>query len=142
MLVARKQLSDSVVYAITKLIFENKDYFKLTNLELSKLREAVAIPFHSGASKYFNEYSIKEKPYSSASIAGYLQEGAEVKILKTKWNMHQIIQDQKRAWIEKKSLKEVRLIKSSNRYEVKIYALSFRQLPSLKGSFYLCGSYW
>nr|WP_263326515.1 TAXI family TRAP transporter solute-binding subunit [Neobacillus sp. Marseille-Q6967] len=62
MLVARSDLSDDLVYDITKAIFENLDKVthakgKLINVE--KALNGVGIEVHQGAQKYFDEKGVK-----------------------------------------------------------------------------------
>jgi uncharacterized protein len=62
MLVARKDLSEQVVYDITKAIFENLDKVTHAKGKLIKVENAlngVGIEVHPGAKKYFDEKGVK-----------------------------------------------------------------------------------
>ena len=65
-LISSTDVSDEIVYALTKSIFENFDTFKrlhpaFANLnKTDMLKNGLSIPFHSGAVRYYQE-------------AGYLQ---------------------------------------------------------------------
>ena len=64
MLVVRSDLSESVVYDITKAIFENTDKVTHAKGKLIKAENAlkgVGIDVHPGAKKYFDEKGIKAK---------------------------------------------------------------------------------
>ena len=61
LLVTRADLSDDLVYNITKTIFENLDALKETHsaansIQLEAVRKGMPIPLHPGAEKYFNEH--------------------------------------------------------------------------------------
>ncbi|WP_319372321.1 TAXI family TRAP transporter solute-binding subunit [uncultured Ilyobacter sp.] len=61
LLVTRADLSDDLVYNITKTIFENLDALKETHsaansIKLESVRKGMPIPLHPGAEKYFNEH--------------------------------------------------------------------------------------
>ncbi len=60
MLIVNKNVSDDVVYAITKTIFDNipelaKAHNKAAEFDLAKAMNGVTIPLHPGAEKYFKE---------------------------------------------------------------------------------------
>ncbi|WP_319201563.1 TAXI family TRAP transporter solute-binding subunit [uncultured Ilyobacter sp.] len=60
LLVTRADLSDDLVYDITKTIFENLDALKETHsaansIKLETVKKGMPIPLHPGAEKYFNE---------------------------------------------------------------------------------------
>ena len=64
MLVVRDDLSEDVVYDITKAIFENLDQVAHAKAELIKAENAlngVGIDVHPGAQKYFDEKGVKAK---------------------------------------------------------------------------------
>lgn len=59
-LVARNSVSEDVVYEIIKGIFDNqtlieREHIKGAELSLTTAQQGIAIPFHPGAQKYFNE---------------------------------------------------------------------------------------
>jgi len=59
-LVTRAELSDDIVYNMTKTIFENLDALKQTHsaandITLDSVRTGMPIPFHPGAEKYLQE---------------------------------------------------------------------------------------
>ena len=59
-LIAADDLSEDVVYNVTKGIFENIDAIKATHAKGAELSadngvQGVSIPFHAGAEKYFKE---------------------------------------------------------------------------------------
>lgn len=59
-LLASDKLEESIVYNITKQLYENKDRIKLDNLidfklDIEKATAGVPIKFHSGAEKYYKE---------------------------------------------------------------------------------------
>jgi TRAP transporter TAXI family solute receptor len=61
LLVTRADLSDDLVYNITKTIFENLDALRETHsaansIKLESVRKGMPIPLHPGAEKYFNEH--------------------------------------------------------------------------------------
>ena len=61
LLVTRSDLSDDLVYDITKTIFENLDALKETHsaansIKLETVKKGMPIPLHPGAEKYFNEH--------------------------------------------------------------------------------------
>ncbi len=63
MLVTRMELSEDLVYNITKALFENLDQFGATHergkdLTLETATEAMSIPLHPGAARYFEEQGI------------------------------------------------------------------------------------
>jgi TRAP transporter TAXI family solute receptor len=60
LLVTRSELSDDVVYDITKTVFENLDSLASTHasgkeINLEGVEAGMPIPFHPGATKYFDE---------------------------------------------------------------------------------------
>ncbi|WP_432663702.1 TAXI family TRAP transporter solute-binding subunit [Wukongibacter baidiensis] len=62
LLVTREDLSEELVYNITKTIFENLDALADTHnaakqISIDKVKEGMSIPLHPGAEKYFNEKS-------------------------------------------------------------------------------------
>lgn len=62
LLVTRADLSEELVYNITKTIFENLDTLVDTHnaakkISIDKVSEGMPIPLHPGAEKYFNEQS-------------------------------------------------------------------------------------
>ncbi|MDR6123166.1 TRAP transporter TAXI family solute receptor [Bacillus sp. SLBN-46] len=62
MLVVRSDLSEKVVYDITKAIFENLDQVTHAKGKLIKVENAlngVGIDVHPGAQKYFDEKGVK-----------------------------------------------------------------------------------
>ena len=61
LLVTRADLSDDLVYDITKTIFENLDALRETHsaansIKLETVKKGMPIPLHPGAEKYFNEH--------------------------------------------------------------------------------------
>ncbi len=63
MLVVNKNLSDDVVYTITKILFENigdvaKAHNKGAEITLAHAADGVTIPFHPGAAKYLKEKGV------------------------------------------------------------------------------------
>lgn len=62
-LVVREDMSEELVYNMTKAIFENLDTLVSTHaaakdIKLEKVKKGVPIPFHPGAEKYFKEKGI------------------------------------------------------------------------------------
>jgi TRAP-type uncharacterized transport system substrate-binding protein len=62
-LIAHPKLSESVVYDMTKALFENQAdlaaaHAKGKVLSLQGAATGVSIPFHSGAAKYFKEKGV------------------------------------------------------------------------------------
>lgn len=60
LLVTREELSEELVYNITKTIFENLDTLAQTHsaakkISIDTVRDGMPIPLHPGAEKYFNE---------------------------------------------------------------------------------------
>ncbi|MCL1875389.1 MAG: TAXI family TRAP transporter solute-binding subunit [Synergistaceae bacterium] len=63
-LVVHEDLSEDIVYAMTKALFENKEelstaHAKGKELDINLARNGVTIPFHPGAEKYFQEVGLK-----------------------------------------------------------------------------------
>ena len=63
LLIADADMSDDVVYEITKLIFENKDYLIkqhncFNNLDLETAAKNITIPLHPGAERYYREKGV------------------------------------------------------------------------------------
>jgi hypothetical protein len=61
LLVTRAELSEDLVYNITKVIFENLQTLRDThsaakNIDISKVEKGMPIPLHPGAKKYFDEH--------------------------------------------------------------------------------------
>jgi len=59
-LIVKKDLSDDVVYNLTKALFEKKDELAQANakgaeLDVNEAVQGVSVPFHPGAEKYFKE---------------------------------------------------------------------------------------
>jgi TRAP transporter TAXI family solute receptor len=59
-MVARKDLSDDLIYKITKTIFENKDYLLgrhkfFADLKPENIQSGLVAPLHPGAEKYYKE---------------------------------------------------------------------------------------
>ncbi|MBR5730527.1 MAG: TAXI family TRAP transporter solute-binding subunit [Firmicutes bacterium] len=64
MVLVRDDVSEDVVYSITKTIFDGKDkiqHGKAADLDLSFATSVTAVPFHKGAAKYFAEKNITVK---------------------------------------------------------------------------------
>lgn len=64
-LVASNDLSEDVVYELTKALFENKDRLEASNAKFAELDpekavQGISVPFHPGAEKYFREIGIIE----------------------------------------------------------------------------------
>lgn len=62
MLVIRADLSEDLVYKVTKAIFENTDklgHAKAKEIKLENVLAGVSIPVHPGAKKYFDEKGVK-----------------------------------------------------------------------------------
>jgi TRAP transporter TAXI family solute receptor len=64
MVIVRADMSDDVVYELTKMMFENKDYLVQQNksafgtISLESAVEGLTIPMHPGAEKYFKEKGV------------------------------------------------------------------------------------
>jgi TRAP transporter TAXI family solute receptor len=62
MLVVRSDLSEDLVYKVTKAIFENTDklgHAKAKEIKLENALAGVSLPVHPGAKKYFDEKGVK-----------------------------------------------------------------------------------
>lgn len=62
MLVIRADLSEDLVYKVTKAIFENTDklgHAKAKEIKLENALAGVSVPVHPGAKKYFDEKGVK-----------------------------------------------------------------------------------
>ncbi|MDH4616542.1 TAXI family TRAP transporter solute-binding subunit [Brevibacillus sp. AY1] len=62
MLVIRTDLSEDLVYKVTKAIFENTDklgHAKAKEIKLENALAGVSVPVHPGAKKYFDEKGVK-----------------------------------------------------------------------------------
>lgn len=62
MLVIRSDLSEDLVYNVTKAIFENLDqlgHAKAKEIQLENALQGVSIPVHPGAKKYFDEHGVQ-----------------------------------------------------------------------------------
>ncbi|WP_421617003.1 TAXI family TRAP transporter solute-binding subunit [Brevibacillus sp. TJ4] len=62
MLVIRSDLSEDLVYKVTKAIFENIDqlgHAKAKEIKLENALQGVSIPVHPGAKKYFDEHGVQ-----------------------------------------------------------------------------------
>ncbi|WP_139492324.1 TAXI family TRAP transporter solute-binding subunit [Brevibacillus dissolubilis] len=62
MLVVRKDLSEDLVYKVTKAIFENTDklgHAKAKEISVEKALQGVSLPIHPGAKKFFDEKGVK-----------------------------------------------------------------------------------
>ncbi|UKK96819.1 TAXI family TRAP transporter solute-binding subunit [Brevibacillus brevis] len=62
MLLIRSDLSNDLVYKVTKAIFENSDklgHAKAKEIKLENVKNGVSIPVHPGAQKYFDEKGVK-----------------------------------------------------------------------------------
>ncbi|QRG68424.1 TAXI family TRAP transporter solute-binding subunit [Brevibacillus choshinensis] len=62
MLVVRADLSEDLVYKITKAIFENTDklgHAKAKEIKLESVLAGVSLPIHPGAKKFFDEKGVK-----------------------------------------------------------------------------------
>lgn len=61
-IIARNDVSEDVIYAFTKGLFENKGEFehaKAAELDVNTAVSGVSIPFHPGAEKYYKEVGVK-----------------------------------------------------------------------------------
>ena len=138
-LVVREDLQDSLVYAMTKVIFENLDFLQTThkkwqNVSLMKSRLGVGIPFHHGAEDYFKRQvvAVRQKPYSMAPTIGYVNRGMKLKIYTDKWNMSKITTiTGEKGWVpgNQITLKEEGKLQG---FRVRSEHLNFRNAPSLK----------
>ena len=144
-LVTQAQLPDSLVYAISKLVFENTDYLqkehhqKWAQVELMHSHKGIGIPFHPGAKAYFDEnvVPVTQRPYYKAPVIGYVRQGAKVKIYKNKWNRYKVMtKNFQQGWIKRKFVRRESVTRQSNIKggEVTAYRLNFRRKPSLKAS--------
>ncbi len=137
-LVVREDLQDSLVYAMTKVIFENLDFLKTThkkweNVSIMKSRLGVGIPFHHGAAEYFKRQviAVRKKPYSMAPTIGFVNRGMKLKIYTDKWNMSKITTiTGEKGWIPEDQITEKKEGKLEG-YRVKCQHLNFRNGPSL-----------
>lgn len=137
-LCVRSDIPESLVYAISKLIFENTDTLatshpKWDNADLMYSRLGVGIPFHPGAARYFEENTVvvKKRPYDGAPMIGYVRQGTKLSIIKEKWNRYQVsTPNHQVGWIEKKFVGDVSKA-GLNGYVVKASSLNFRNQPSL-----------
>ncbi|MDF2679144.1 MAG: C4-dicarboxylate transporter substrate-binding protein [Brevibacillus sp.] len=62
MLVVRADLSEDLVYKVTKAIFDNTDklgHAKAKEIKMDKVLAGVSLPVHPGAKKYFDEKGVK-----------------------------------------------------------------------------------
>jgi TRAP-type uncharacterized transport system substrate-binding protein len=62
MLVVRADLSEDLVYKVTKAIFENTDklgHAKAKEIKLESVLAGVSLPVHPGAKKFFDEKGVK-----------------------------------------------------------------------------------
>lgn len=64
--VTSAKVPEEVVYAVTKEVFDNLDYFKTLHpcyqdLTKKDMLEALSAPFHSGAKKYYKEAGLMKK---------------------------------------------------------------------------------
>ncbi|MED4583361.1 TAXI family TRAP transporter solute-binding subunit [Brevibacillus choshinensis] len=62
MLVVRADLSEDLVYKVTKAIFDNTDklgHAKAKEIKMDKALAGVSLPVHPGAKKYFDEKGVK-----------------------------------------------------------------------------------
>lgn len=62
MLLVRSDLSDDLVYKVTKAIFDNTDklgHAKAKEIKMDSVLAGVSIPIHPGAKKYFDEKGVK-----------------------------------------------------------------------------------
>ncbi|WNC15767.1 TAXI family TRAP transporter solute-binding subunit [Brevibacillus brevis] len=62
MLVIRADLSEDLVYKVTKAIFENTDklgHAKAKEIKMDSVLSGVSLPVHPGAKKYFDEKGVK-----------------------------------------------------------------------------------
>lgn len=140
-LVVREDLSDSLVYAITKVIFENLDFLKTThkkweNVGIMKSRLGIGIPFHHGAEEYFEKQvvAVRKKPYSMARTIGYVDRGMKLKIYTDKWKMSKITTiTGEKGWIPESQITDKKEGKIQG-YRVKTQHLNFRKAPSLKNT--------
>lgn len=62
-IIASNDLSEEIVYEITKELFENKDTLTASNAKFGELDEntavqGISVPFHSGAEEYYQEIGI------------------------------------------------------------------------------------
>ena len=72
LLVARADVDQNVIYAITKSVFENLDYLKrvdplMADLSLEKALAGMVMPLHPGALRYYEEAGLISNPASKRS---------------------------------------------------------------------------
>jgi TRAP transporter TAXI family solute receptor len=140
-LVVREDLEDSLVYAMTKVIFENLSFLKTThkkweNVGIMKSRLGVGIPFHDGAEEYFKRQvvAVRKKPYSMAPTIGYVNRGMKLKIYTDKWNMSKITTiTGEKGWVPGDQITDKKEGKHRG-FKVKAQNLNFRKAPSLKNT--------
>jgi TRAP transporter TAXI family solute receptor len=63
LLIAKGDLSDDLVYELTKLIFENREYLLSQNnafgyMDINTTTEGLTIPLHPGAERYYKEVGV------------------------------------------------------------------------------------
>ena len=137
-LCTRSDLPESLIYMISKLIFENidelkKNHSKWDSVNLIDSKLGIGIPFHSGAERFFNEnvVSVRLKPYPSALTVGYVKRGDHLKIFDRRWDMYQIImKNGEKGWIEENEV--INYKQSPVKGYVSTGSLNFRKFPSLK----------
>jgi len=137
-LVVREDLPGSLVYAMTKVIFENLDDLKTTHTKWAqvsqmKSRLGIGIPFHPGADEYFKKQviEVRKKPFSMSPVIGYVNSGANLKIYTDKWNMYKIQTfTGEKGWIRQGEITDVKKSTIPG-YRVKAKSYNFRSGPSL-----------
>ena len=140
-LVVREDLDDSLVYAMTKVIFENLDFLKTThkkweNVSLMKSRLGIGIPFHHGAEEYFKRQvvAVRQKPYTMAPAIGYVNRGMKLKIYTDKWNMSKITTiTGEKGWIPGSQITG-KIEGKLQGFTVRSEHLNFRKKPSLNNT--------
>ncbi|MCP4298335.1 MAG: TAXI family TRAP transporter solute-binding subunit [Proteobacteria bacterium] len=65
-LLTSEKVSESVIYAVTREVFENLEQFStlhpaLSRLEKNKMLEGLTAPLHPGAARYYNEVGLQGK---------------------------------------------------------------------------------
>jgi len=113
MLNTRADMPESLIYAITKLIYENTELMKKyhpkwNSVDLMSSRNGVGIPFHPGSNAYFknNSISARSKPYSTAPVIGFAKTGTTLEIFRDRWNMYQVkLIDGSMGWVKKSVIK-------------------------------------